>query len=187
MIADLKADSARWEAETARRHREGAPRGKAHHSHAGSLSPPNRSPEPYVSAYDAPTRSPGAIYGSTRYSDPVYPPTTVPYVAPAASAAYPYTQPPGYIPAPVYDAAQPPYAPVARPPPVSGADVSAGFAAYNGAAPYDYGARPPRFPPVSPYDGEPDYPVSTGIGYAPPVAAVAPDVYPHVPRNVRRH
>ncbi|EDN02805.1 predicted protein [Histoplasma mississippiense (nom. inval.)] len=173
MIADLKADSARWEVEIAMRRDQGYPVQGSHH-HDPRISPdPNRNSAPYDTS---------ATHESRQQSGPTtYPPAAgQPYDAypPAAHPPYSSSQPPPYPPAysqpttygtipSTYAPAGGPYPAHSQPPPVSSPEYT-----YEGTTqypPYNNDPRAnPRYPGPS-YENESEYPpaVTSSIGYPP--------------------
>ena len=194
MIADLKADSARWEAELMRRSDAGYPRGSYNHHHQYSQGP-NMVPASYQASAIHEVRqeigpsqtppfssAPGQSY-SQSYMDPMY-----------AQASY-GTQSPPYQPPPSYPQGHSPFVqgqnpyPQAQMPPYSGqtqppvtAEMHPAYTyAANAGYTYDPGRNNPRYQPG--YDPEQDYthsPVTSGMAYP---ATSAPD--PRIPMDPR--
>ncbi|KAF3407030.1 hypothetical protein DPV78_001578 [Talaromyces pinophilus] len=165
MIADLKADSARWEQEVERRANMGYSRGSyvspTHELRSqGGPSPPSyaAAPAPYVDPYAQQSQ-----YGA---------PQGQPY---AGTPSYSTSQSPGYNQNPY--ASPPQQNPYSGPgqgqPPISAPDVHQPSYTYSSNPSYGYerGNAAPRYPGAG-YDNEPEYsPVTSGIGYP---AATAP-------------
>lgn len=157
MIADLKTDSNRWEADKQRR----------------DLRPESYSThhEPREPSY--PTNPP--------YADPAYgrPPTTY-SSAPTQPAYGGYTQPSNYPSVPAYSTPPGGFVPAPAAPPVTAPEMASSYT-YSGNNGYPYpdrsGAAAPRGYPV--YDQDPDYPpgVSSGMAY-PPTTAPDPRISP---------
>ncbi|EER27824.1 RfeG, putative [Coccidioides posadasii C735 delta SOWgp] len=180
MIADLKADSARWEAETSRRAERGHPRGN-YYDDANLSQGPNGVPASYNSS---------AIHES-RQQATYAPATTQPYMDVYASApsAYPpqasgpgygqsFNQPSGYSsdPAP-YPPAPTQYAQgQSSMPVVTTAEMQSSYtyAPGNPGNPYPYAdsRAAPRYTGQGYENDGPDYaPVpTTGMGYPPTTA-----------------
>ncbi|KAE8146460.1 hypothetical protein BDV25DRAFT_49642 [Aspergillus avenaceus] len=180
MIADLKADSARWEADVLRRADQGYPRGS--YLQQSVSQPPNMVPTTYpptTTIHETRTQqgpSPPPAYSA--------PPPPQSYVDPYTQPAYGQTQSPPYPAASSYPANHspfgsgqtypPPQLPYTAPsqPPVS-TDMHQTYT-YTTTAGYGFenGRNNPRYPGPS-YETEPDYsPVTSGIAYP---ATTAPD------------
>ncbi|KAB8233128.1 hypothetical protein BDV23DRAFT_101088 [Aspergillus alliaceus] len=180
MIADLKADSARWEADVLRRADQGYPRGSYIQDYSVSQPPPNMVPATYASS---------SIHEGRQQQGPSPPPTysappPQPYVDPYTQPPYGQTQSPQYPVSSSYPANHspfgsgqtypPPQVPYSAPsqPPVS-ADMHQTYT-YTTTAGYGYenGRNNPRYPGPG-YETESDYsPVTSGIAYP---ATTAPD------------
>ncbi|KAK9551669.1 hypothetical protein V6Z77_007796 [Aspergillus fumigatus] len=159
MIADLKADSARWEADVMRRADQGYPRAPYAASsihevrQQGGPSPPQPPSQPYVDPY---TQAP---YGATQS-----PPYTAPSSYPSSHSPFAAGQNP-----------YPPQVPYSAPgqPPVS-ADMHPSYTyTSNTGYPYENGrSNAPRYTGPG-YETESDYsPVTSGMTYP---ATTAPD------------
>ncbi|KAL2220124.1 putative transcription factor RfeG [Thermoascus aurantiacus ATCC 26904] len=174
MIADLKADSARWEADLARR----ANQGYSRDSYVQDLNP-NPPPVTYASSAIHDVRQPPGP------SPPTYPAAPArPYLDPYGQPV-PYGAPPNPYPAPSYPSTGPPYgsAPNAYPPPqnpytgpsqppVSAPDMHPTYTyTSNAGYGYDNGRNnAPRYPGPG-YENDPEYPpVTSGIAYPPTTA-----------------
>lgn len=184
MIADLKADSAKWEAEVARRQEMGYPGARGTYDQDARRSrSPNTPPANYASTSIHEIRQ-GGPSPPTTYAAP--PPA--PYMDPYGQPPYGATQNPPY-PAPSYPSSQPsygtgqtPYPPPQNPysgpsqPPVSAPDGHPSSYTYtSGTVGYGYEGRnnAPRYPGPG-YENDPEYsPVSTSMAY--PAATTAPD------------
>ncbi|KAL1998681.1 hypothetical protein VTN02DRAFT_5752 [Thermoascus thermophilus] len=164
MIADLKADSARWEADVSRRMNLGHPRAPygtpamQEPGQQGGPSPPTYSAAPAQPPYMDPY-APPAPYAPAQnpYPGPAYPPT-----------GSPYGSTPG-----AYPPSQSPYSGQSQPP-VSAPDVHSTYT-YVPSTGYGYeprGNNAPRYTGTG-YD-DPEYtpPVTSGIAYP---ATAAPD------------
>lgn len=187
MIADLKADSARWEADVSRRADLGYPRGSyiqdVKISHA-----PNTVPANYAASSIHEDRQ------QQRPSPPTFPatPATQPYMDPYTQGPYtgsqnaPYNNnnnPSSYGPThSPYGSGQAPYPPpqvsysAPSQPVVTAADMHPGSYTYS-ATGYGYeggGRNAPRYPGPGGYDDQPDYssPVTSGMAYP---ASTAPE------------
>lgn len=182
MIADLKADSARWEQEVERRANMGYSRGTYVQDVRRS-----RSPNELSGSYVSPTHELRSQGGP---SPPSYAAAPAPYVDPyasqsqygapqgqpyAATPSYSTSQSPGYNQNPY--ASPPQQNPYSGPgqgqPPISAPDVHQPSYTYSSNPSYGYerGNAAPRYPGAG-YDNEPEYsPVTSGMGYP---AATAP-------------
>ncbi|KAL1974670.1 hypothetical protein VTN31DRAFT_4874 [Thermomyces dupontii] len=188
MIADLKADSAKWEAEVARRREAGDSRGTYDQDTHRSRSPNTTPPAPYPSSSIPDMRHHG-------HGGPSPPPYAGAPPPPSYSNQYPQQAYPGTAPVPPYttgpmnpsispyDSSQNAYAPPhpgawsgpAPPPPVSAPDAPPGSYTFSGGNPgYPYEGRgaAPRYP--GPYENDMDYnPVTSSMSH--PAATTAPD------------
>ncbi|KAL1982200.1 hypothetical protein VTN96DRAFT_1626 [Rasamsonia emersonii] len=168
MIADLKADSARWEAEVARRQEMGYSGARANYASSsiheirqqGGPSPPtyNAAPAQYMDPYGQPP------YGATQ--NPPYPPPSFPSSQPSyGTGQNPYPPPPP----------QNPYSGPSQPP-VSAPDVHPSSYTYTSSTVgYGYEGRnnAPRYPGPG-YENDSEYsPVTSSMAY--PAATTAPD------------
>lgn len=178
MIADLKADSARWEADVARRADQGYPRGTYIHDFSVSQAP-NRATASYASSVPEPRPQPGPSpppaysapppqYIEPYPPQPAYPQSQSPSYP--ATSTYPPTHPPAFGGSNQnpYPAQHIPYTAVSQPP-VS-ADVHSGYTyAPTAYTAYENGRNnaAPRYPGPG-YEADPDYsPGSSGIAYPP--------------------
>lgn len=182
MIADLKADSARWEQDVAHRANQGYPRGSYIHdysmSHAPNMASANyatssihegrqqQGPSPQMAYSAAPSQTYGDPYVQSGYPQTQSPPYPNP-------SSYPTNHSP-------FGASQNPYPPPQIPfsapsqPPVSGGDMHGSYTYTTAPNPYGYEGRSgaPRYPGPG-YDADSDYsPVTSGIAYP---ATTAPD------------
>ncbi|KAL4896050.1 hypothetical protein BDV59DRAFT_126878 [Aspergillus ambiguus] len=161
MIADLKADSARWEQDVLHRANQGYPRASYASSsihegrQQGGPSPPQ--------IYSAP---PSQTYGIDPYAQP-YPQTQSPPY-PNPSSSYPPPNPSNHSPFagqnPYPASQQIPYTTTSQPP-VS-ADMHPTYTYTSAAGAYGYDGRntAPRY--AGGYEHDPDYaPVTTGMAY----------------------
>ncbi|KAI9930006.1 hypothetical protein MW887_011816 [Aspergillus wentii] len=180
MIADLKADSARWEADVSRRADQGYPRGSYIQQDYSISQPPPVSASYSGSAMHEGRPQPGP-------SPPTYsvPPAQPPYMDYPQSHPYSATQSPPYPTQPTYPTSHspfgssqntyPPQIPYSAPSqPAVTADMHPTYT-YTSNAPYAYDAgrnNAPRYTGPG-YDAEPDYsPVTSGMPYP---ATTAPD------------
>ncbi|EAL91700.1 hypothetical protein V6Z96_000604 [Aspergillus fumigatus] len=176
MIADLKADSARWEADVMRRADQGYPRGSYIHDY-NVRQAPNVVPAPYAASSIHEVRQQGG-------PSPPQPPSQ-PYVDPYTQAPYGATQSPPYTAPSSYPSSHSPFAagqnpyppqvPYSAPgqPPVS-ADMHPSYTyTSNTGYPYENGrSNAPRYTGPG-YETESDYsPVTSGMTYP---ATTAPD------------
>ncbi|KAI9372567.1 hypothetical protein BJX61DRAFT_436472 [Aspergillus egyptiacus] len=180
MIADLKADSARWEADVRNRADQGYPRGNYIQDY--SYSQPNRATPTYAPPMHTempqgqPGPSPPTTYAAppAQYADQ-YPPSGYP-----TTSTPPYSNAPSYPPnhssfgtgqAPYHPPSHVPYSAPSQPPVTSDIHHSytyapSGFGFENGRS------NAPRYPGPG-YDTESDYsPVTTGMAYP---TTTAPD------------
>ncbi|WEW55988.1 hypothetical protein PRK78_001423 [Emydomyces testavorans] len=176
MIADLKADSARWEAETSRRAERGYPRG----NHSDIAKHATRS-NSVLANYNT-----SSIHESRQQA--TYPPATgQSYMDPYSSAQNPYphqqnapgypatfNQPSGYpSESAPYGSAQNPYAQGQSAPVVTSADMQSSYTYTPGNA-YGYadGRSAPRYTGQGYENDGPEYPqvATTGMGYPPTTA-----------------
>ncbi|KAF9891189.1 hypothetical protein FE257_004753 [Aspergillus nanangensis] len=176
MIADLKADSARWEADVVRRADQGYPRGSYTHDYSMSHAP-NMASATYASssihegrqqqgpspppAYSAapPTQSFVDPYGQPSYQQQTQSP---PY---PATSSYPSNHSPFGQSQNPYNPQMPSYSAPNQPPVTS--DVHQSYTYTTAAAyPFENGRNnAPRYPGPG-YDTESDYsPVTTGMAY----------------------
>ena len=174
MIADLKTDSARWEADKQRRDL----RPGTYYNDVDVPSAPNRVPESYGTHHEPrepsyPTNPP--------YADPAYGRAPTTYSSAPAQSGYPgYTQPSNYPSAPAYSTPPGGYVPAPAAPPVTTPEMSSSYTYNSGNNGYPYPDRSgaaPRGYPV--YDQDPEYPpgVSSGMAY-PPTTAPDPRISP---------
>lgn len=177
MIADLKADSARWEAETTRRAERGYPRGNYYDDKVSQG--PNRVPANYNTS---------SIHES-RQQTSYPPPTSQPYMDSYPSTQNPYPPqpnpsgyPPSYNPPPTgYPSEGGPYGSVPSPygqaqssaPAATTAEMQSSYIyTQSNTYPYADGRSAPRYAGQGYENDGPDYPpaATTGIGYAPTTA-----------------
>ncbi|PGH16300.1 hypothetical protein AJ79_01839 [Helicocarpus griseus UAMH5409] len=173
MIADLKADSARWEAESAARRHEGQPPASGIHNQEMVMpSEPNR----FIGDYNA-----SDTHENRQRTGPsvAFAPSPNQYDGYGAPAQYSYSsaQPgpyqPSYSQPTTYGAVPPTYAPVGGPYPAhSQPPVSSPEYTYGGDPPYPAYNNDPRANPRYPgpgYDNEPEYApvVTSSMGYPP--------------------
>lgn len=168
MIADLKTDSARWEADKQRRDL----RPGTYQNDTNAPPAPNRVPENYPSsAARHEPREPSYPAGAP-YSDPAYgrPPTTFSSAPNQPAYGGGYSQPSNYPPAPAYSAAPAGYVPAPAAPPVTTPEMASSYT-YSGNG-YSYPDRSGAAPRYPAYEQEPDYPpsVSSGMPYPPTTA-----------------
>ncbi|EAW12728.1 putative transcription factor RfeG [Aspergillus clavatus NRRL 1] len=142
MIADLKADSARWEADVMRRADQGYPRGSYNHDYSVSQAP-NMIPAQYAASSIHEVRQQTGPSPPPTYSQP--PPQ--PYVDPYAQAPYATTQSPPYTAPSSYPSSHSPFA--------------TGQAPYPAQVPYSA----PGQPAVS-AEMHPSYTYTSNTGYA---------------------
>ncbi|GIK00215.1 hypothetical protein Aspvir_004235 [Aspergillus viridinutans] len=180
MIADLKADSARWEADVMRRADQGYPRGSYIHDY-NVRAAPNVVPAPYASS---------SIHEVRQQAGPSPPPTysqqpSQPYVDPYTQAPYGATQSPSYTAPSSYPSTHSPFAvgqnpyppqvPYSAPgQPAVSADMHPSYTyTSNTGYPYENGrSNAPRYTGPG-YETESDYsPVTSGMTYP---ATTAPD------------
>ncbi|EEP78896.1 predicted protein [Uncinocarpus reesii 1704] len=178
MIADLKADSARWEAETSRRAERGHPRGKCYPP-AHMLQRPNSVSASYNSS---------AIHESRQQATYAPATTSQPYMDPYGSSqnAYPpqpnapgypqtFSQPSGYPSDPATYGTNPnAYAPgQSSAPVVTTAEMQPSYTYTPGNAyPYADSRAAPRYTGQGYENDGPEYPpvATTGMGYPPTTA-----------------
>ncbi|KAL4750893.1 hypothetical protein BDW72DRAFT_203516 [Aspergillus terricola var. indicus] len=181
MIADLKADSARWEADVRSRADQGYPRGSYIQDY--SYSQPSRATPTYSTSMGS------SMHPEMSHGQGPSPPTT--YAAPPQQyseqyhqSGYPATSSPSYSNAPSYPpnhsgfgTGQPPYPqhiPYSAPtqPPVT-SEVHPSYTYASSGYGFENGRNnAPRYPGPG-YDADSDYsPVTTGMGYP---ATTAPD------------
>ncbi|KAK2797487.1 hypothetical protein FQN50_009170 [Emmonsiellopsis sp. PD_5] len=165
MIADLKADSARWEAERTQADRD--PR--------ASNLPASYYPSSATHSNRQQTGPTGGGYGpgpSAPYDN--YPPNHNPYApGPNAPGANPQAYPMGYPPATTYSNVPTTYASAPGDYQSSQAPVTTHEYTYGSPTAYPYNGADPRAQPRA-YN-ESEYPLSSGIGYPP---TSAPDSRP---------
>jgi hypothetical protein len=181
MIADLKADSARWEQEVERRANMGYSRG----TYVKEARRP-RSPNELSGSYVSPSHE---LRSQAGPSPPSYAAAPAAYADPYAQQSQ-YGAPPGQsYPTPAYNTSQSPgynQNPYASPPPqipysgpgqsqpaISTPEVHQPSYTYSGNPNYGYerGSAAPRYAGAG-YDNDPEYsPVTSGMGYP---AATAP-------------
>ncbi|KAL1863593.1 hypothetical protein Plec18167_000688 [Paecilomyces lecythidis] len=174
MIADLKADSARWEADVSRRADLGYPRGS--YVQDMNVSPsPNIPPASYAASAIHEMRQQGPSPQSYSAAPP-QPPHMDPYMQPAPYGGPPnpaYPTPSSYTQPPYYPPPQNPYSGQSQPP-VSTPDMHPSYT-YTSTAGYAYEPgrnNAPRYPGPG-YENDADYaPVTSGIAYP---ATTAPD------------
>ncbi|PTU25294.1 hypothetical protein P175DRAFT_0428077 [Aspergillus ochraceoroseus IBT 24754] len=178
MIADLKADSARWEADVRSRADQGYPRGSYIQDY--SYSQPNRVPANYSSAHPEMPQGQGPSPPTTYAAPPQqyaeqYPPSGYP-----ATSTPPYTNAPSYPPnhSGAFGAGQnpypPPHVPYSAPgQPAVTADMHPSYTYASSGYGYENGRNnAPRYPGPG-YEAESDYsPVTTGMAYP---TTTAPD------------
>ncbi|EAU33111.1 hypothetical protein ATEG_06567 [Aspergillus terreus NIH2624] len=179
MIADLKADSARWEQDVLHRANQGYPRGSYIHDYSMSHAP-NRPPASYASSSIHEGRQQGGPSPPPVYSAP---PSQTYGVDPYAQSGYsqtqspPYPNPSSYPPNPSnhspfagqnpYPAAQVPYTGASQPPVTADMHPTYTYASTPGYG-YEGRSNAPRY---AGYDPESDYsPVTSGIAYPPTTA-----------------
>ncbi|KAI1943551.1 hypothetical protein LOZ66_000134 [Ophidiomyces ophidiicola] len=179
MIADLKADSARWEAETSRRAERGYPRGNYVNHDVNMQQGPNRASANYNTS---------SIHES-RQQATYAPPTSQPYMDPYSSSQTPYppqqnssgysstfNQPSGYPSDPIsYGSVPNAYAQGQSSAPVTSAEMQSSYTYSQGNAyPYGDSRSAPRYTGQGYDNDSPDFPsgVSSGMGYPP---STAPD------------
>ncbi|PKX97163.1 putative transcription factor RfeG [Aspergillus novofumigatus IBT 16806] len=166
MIADLKADSARWEADVMRRADQGYPRGSYIHDY-NVRQAPNVVPAPYASSSIHEVRQQGGPSPPPTYSQPPsqpYPPYTAPSSYPSSHSPFAAGQNP-----------YPPQVPYSAPgQPAVSADMHPSYTyTSNTGYPYENGrSNAPRYTGPG-YETESDYsPVTSGMTYP---ATTAPD------------
>ncbi|KAJ6107452.1 hypothetical protein N7523_008775 [Penicillium sp. IBT 18751x] len=183
MIADIKADSARWEADVSRRADLGYPRGSYNQDVNPSHAPNNHSANYATSAIHDVRQQPGP-------SPPTFSaaPVQQPYMDQYSQSPYsgsqnaPYNNPPSYTSThSPYGAGQAPYPPPqvsysgSSQPVVTAADMHPASYTYSAAGGYGYeggGRNAPRYPGPG-YDDQSDYsPVTSGMAYP---TTTAPD------------
>ncbi|KAJ0416249.1 hypothetical protein BJY00DRAFT_235339 [Aspergillus carlsbadensis] len=179
MITDLKADSARWEADVRSRADQGYPRGSYIQDY--SYSQPNRAastfaPTMHPEMSQGPGPSPPTSYApppQQQYADHQYPQGGYP-----ATSSPPYTSAPSYPPNHSFGTGQNPYPPQHVPysapsqPPVT-SEVHPSYTYATSGYGFENGrSNAPRYPGPG-YDAESDYsPVTTGMAYP---TTTAPD------------
>ncbi|RAK98880.1 putative transcription factor RfeG [Aspergillus ibericus CBS 121593] len=183
MIADLKADSARWEADVLRRADQGYPRGSYNQDYSYSQAPNMGSASYPVSAVHE-GRQQGGPSPPPAYSAP--PPAPQQFVVdPYAQPPYAATQSPPYPPASSYPPNHSPFGTAANPypppqipyttssQPAVTAEMHPTSYTYGTGYAYENGRNnAPRYPGPG-YEPESDYsPVTSGIPYP---ATTAPD------------
>ncbi|KAH8701755.1 hypothetical protein BGW36DRAFT_289651 [Talaromyces proteolyticus] len=179
MIADLKADSARWAQEVKRRDNMGYTRGTYAHDLRRSGSP-NTPPVSYASSSIHELRQKNepspSTYSATpsQFVDPYaqQPQYSAPQAQPFAQPAYTSSQSPGFG-QNAYSSPpqQNPYS-AQNQPPISAPDGHPSSYTYSGNPVYSYDGRnaAPRYAGPG-YDNEPDYSnVSSGMAYPPTTA-----------------
>ncbi|PWY90845.1 hypothetical protein BO70DRAFT_284110 [Aspergillus heteromorphus CBS 117.55] len=182
MIADLKADSSRWEADVLRRADQGYPRGSYIQDYSYSQAPPNMASASYAAStiHEARPQQGGPSPPPT-YSAP---PPPQQFVDPYAQPVYAATQSPPY-PTPAsypanhspFGSGQNPYPPPQIPysapsqPAVTSAEMHPSSYTYGTGYGYENGRNnAPRYPGPG-YEPEADYPtVTSGIAYPPTTA-----------------
>ena len=179
MIADLKADSARWEADVSRRADLGYPRGSyvqdVNMSHAPNTVPANYASSAIHEVRQQPGPSPPTFSAAPAqtYMDPY---SQSPY---GGSQAAPYNNPPSSYSSThsPYGSGQAPYPPPqvsysgTSQPVVTAADMHPSSYTYSTTGyGYEGGRNAPRYPGPG-YDAESDYsPQTTGMAYPPTTA-----------------
>ncbi|KAJ5108525.1 hypothetical protein N7456_005200 [Penicillium angulare] len=183
MIADIKADSARWEADVSRRADLGYPRGSyiqdVNMSHA-----PNTGPANYASSGVHEVRQQQQQQGPSPTTFSAAPAQT--YMDPYSQGSYagsqnaPYNQPPSSYSSThsPYSSGQAPYPPPQvsysgpSQPVVTAADMHPSSYTYSPGYGYEGGRNAPRYPGPG-YDDQPEYsPQTTGMAYP---TTTAPD------------
>jgi hypothetical protein len=177
MIADLKADSSRWEADISRREQQGFARGS--YNRDLSTSPrPNKSPVPYDTSAIHESRqamgpsqqqSHGTYVQPSNYAEPYSQSGT--YASMQPTAGYPYQQQPAPSTNPYTTNQTSTFTSNLQQPPVSSEPPRANAYTYTpaGYTSYNDGRTAPRY---QGFENEPDYPpVTTGISYPPTTSA----------------
>lgn len=191
MITDLKADSARWEADVSRRADLGYPQGSYTHeiytTQAPNLHPASYAPSPVQEArhHQGPSPPPYTTAPPPQFMDPYAPNPYGAVVAaappPAPNAPYPNAPAYGSGHSP-YGSGQPPYQPPPPPanpytgvsqPPVTAPDPHQSYTYGNMPYGFDPGRNnAPRYPGPG-YDNDPEYsPATSGMPYP---ATTVPD------------
>ncbi|RAL12703.1 putative transcription factor RfeG [Aspergillus homomorphus CBS 101889] len=181
MIADLKADSARWEADVSRRMDQGNPRGSYIHDYSYSQAP-NISPVTYPATTIHEGRQQGGPSPPPAYTAP--PPAPQQFVDPYVQPPYAATQSPPYPTPSSYPANHspfgtgqapypPPQIPYSAPTQPAVSDAMHPSYTYGTGYGYENGRNnAPRYPGPATYEAEQDYPpVTSGIAYPPTTAA----------------
>lgn len=173
MIADLKADSERWELDVARRKQHGYPQGTYYYVEDLNRSPgPNRVSESYDTS---------SIHDNRQRIGPSYT-TNQPYRDPYSSPPHPYgssapnppygSQPSGYPSVPAYGTAAP-YVPGQTPPAVTTSEMQS-YTHSSGGYPYNDGRSAPRFSGQG-YEVDHEYSPGVTSGMPYPATTAAPD------------